>query len=291
MEQQKQTYTNPIEKIRKIYQTLSPIQKKIADLVLEQAETICFMRLEDIGRSVGVTNVTVIRFAKKLGYESFGAFKKELQNYVQMMVIPTRVIKSEISNFREAPARDFVRRAIQNEFDLMRATYDAISPDLLIETAEIIKNARKIYIVGTGLNEPITEILLTRLRFLCINAQIVCNDNATLLPYYLLDAGPEDTFIIFSFPNYKSFAINIAKCAQELGCHTICITDKTTAPTAYYAEKLLLCQTSSLIYYNSMTTPASLVTILTGILAILIQKDSQTQERIKHISSFFTNEK
>ena len=54
MEQQKQTYTNPIEKIRKIYQTLSPIQKKIADLVLEQAETICFMRLEDIGRSVGV---------------------------------------------------------------------------------------------------------------------------------------------------------------------------------------------------------------------------------------------
>ena len=209
------------------------------------------MRLEDIGKSVGVTNVTVIRFAKKLGYESFGAFKKELQNYVQMMVIPARVIKSEISNFREAPAGDFVRRAIQDEFDLMRATYDAILPDLLIETAEIIKNARKIYIVGTGLNEPITEILLTRLRFLCINAQIVCNDNATLLPYYLLDAGPEDAFIIFSFPNYKSFAINVAKCAQELGCHTICITDKTTAPTAYYAEKLLLCQTSSLIYYNS----------------------------------------
>lgn len=289
MKQSTQGYTNPIDNIRHSYSQLSPIQKKIADLVLEQAETVCFLRLEDISKLVGVTNVTVIRFAKKLGYESFGAFKKELQTYIQTMVLPMRIVKSEISNFRDVPTDDVIRRSIQSEMELMQATYDSISPELLLETAAVIKNARKIFIVGTGLNEPITEILLTRLKFLCLDAQIIHDSNLTLVPYYLVNAGKEDVFIIFSFPNYKDFAIKTAKCAQELGCHTICITDKSTAPVAFYAEKLLLCQTSSLIYYNSMTAPISLVTILSGILALQVQRDSQTQERLDYIASFFSN--
>lgn len=283
----KQEYTNPLDNIRTSYSLLSPIQKKIADLVLEQAETICFMRLEDISQLTGVTNVTVIRFAKKLGYESFGAFKKDLQNYIQTRVIPKRIIKSEISDFRDTPTDDMIRRAIQDEFDLMQATYSAISSETLLESAMLIKNARKIYLIGTGLNKPVTEMLLTRLKFLSLDAQIIHDDNITMIPYYLVNSGPEDVFIIFSFPNYKEFAINAAKCAQDMGCHTICITDKATAPISYYAEKLLLCQTSSLIYYNSMTMPTSLVTILSGILALLIQKDEKTQERLDHISSFF----
>jgi len=287
MESQKPADANPIDTIRKSYPQLSSTQKQIADIILEQAETICFMRLEDFGKMIGVTNVTIIRFVKKLGYESFGAFKKELQNYVQTRVIPIRIVKSEISNFRNEPTDSFIRSAIQNEFDIMQATYDAISPELLFESAELIRNARKVFIVGTGLNEPVTKMLLTRLRFLCLDVQILHDDNTALIPYQLINVGKEDVFIIFSFPNYKSFAINVAKCVQDMGCHTICITDRSTAPVAYYAEKLLLCQTSSLVYYNSMTAPVSLVTLLSGILAIQMQKDAETQKRLDHIASFF----
>lgn len=289
MKQTQPAYTTPINTIQKAYPLLSETQKKIADLVLTQAETICFLRLEDFSKLAGVTTVTVIRFAKKLGYENFGAFKKDLQNYIQTMVIPMRIVKSELNDLRETPTDDIICRAIQNELELMQKTYDSISFETLFETAMIIKKARRIFIVGTGLNGPIAEILLTRLKFLCLDAQIIYPDNLTLLPYMLVNAGEDDAFILFSFPNYKEFTINMAQCAQALGCHTICITDKLTAPIASYAEQLLLCQTSSLIYYNSMTAPTSLVTVLSGILAVLIQKDAKTQERLDYISSFFNN--
>ena len=286
MDQQKQTYISPIDNIRNSYSSLSSAQKTIANLILDQAENVCFMRLEDISKKIGVTNVTVIRFVKKIGYESFGAFKKDLQNYIQNNV-PKRIVKSEVSAFRDSSVDDMIHRVIQNEFDLMKATYDAIPIEVLYETALCIKNARKIYIVGTGLNEPVSKVLLTRLKYFSLDAQIIHDDNPTLLPYSLINIGKDDVFIIFSFPNYKNFAINIAKCAQDMGCHTICITDRPTSPVAYYAEKLLLCQTSSLIYYNSMTAPTSLVTMLSSILAVCIQKDEAVQERLNHISSYF----
>lgn len=287
MEQLVNAYQNPVELIQKAYPELSQIQKRIADLVLSEAETLCFLRLDEVSKKASVTSVTVIRFVKKLGYENYGAFKKDLQNYVQTMIIPKRIIKSEIQNLREESADSIIRQAIQNEFDLMTATYDSMPLETLAEVAELIKNARKIFITGTGLNEPIVDLLIVRLGFLGLDAQVVPSDNLTLLPYLLASAGTDDVFIIFSFPNYKHFAIDVAKCARDLGSHTVCITDKLTAPIAVYAEKLLLCQTSSLVYYNSMTVPVSLVTILTTILAVQIKKDPKVQKHLEHISSYF----
>ena len=107
---------NPAELIRQSYQTLSPVQKRIADLILGEIETVCFLRLDEVSKKADVTTVTVIRFVKKLGYESYGAFKKELQNYVQTMIIPKRIVKAEIQNFREAPASDIIRQDLEKDF-------------------------------------------------------------------------------------------------------------------------------------------------------------------------------
>lgn len=287
MNQTECTYRNPVDIIQRMYPDLSPTQKKIADLMLEEAESICFLRLDEVSKKVGVTTVTVIRFVKKLGYESYGAYKKDLQNYVQTMIVPKRVIKSDIQNLKGEPVSDIIRQAITNEFNLMTATYESMPVETLIEVAGLLKSARKIFIAGTGLNQAVAEMLLVRLNFLCLDAQILPHDNLTVLPYQLTTTCPEDVFVIFSFPNYKRFAIDVAKCAQSLGCHTVCITDKPSSPAAAYAEKLLLCQTSSLVYYNSMTMPVSLVTILSSILAVQISTDPRTKEKLEQIGAFF----
>ncbi len=287
MKRSESHYRNPLESIQNVYPDLSPTQKRIADLILEEIETICFLRLDEVSQKADVTTVTVIRFVKKLGYESYGAFKKELQNYVQTMIIPKRIVKSEIQNYRDEPASSIISRAIQNEFALMSATYEAMPTETLIDAANLLRNARRIFIAGTGLTLAAAEMLLIRLNFLGLDAQILPHDNLTVLPYQLASACPDDVFIIFSFPNYKRFAIDVAKCASSMGCHTICITDKLSSPVASYAEKLLLCQTSSLVYYNSMTMPVSLVTILCTILAVQLSKDPEMEEKLKQISSFF----
>lgn len=54
-----------------------------------------------------------------------------------------RIIKSEINTIRNAPTDDIIHGVIQNELDLMQATYDAISSETLLETALIIKMPAK----------------------------------------------------------------------------------------------------------------------------------------------------
>lgn len=279
---------NPVERIRASYDALSKTQQRIADLLLERGDAVCFMSLTEFGEAAGVTSVTVVNFCKKLGYASFSDFKKELQNYIQTMISPRSVVKSNLGDYRGQPDKSLLIRAMEHEIELLTLTCQMISLDNILCAVDLLYGARKIYLAGKGLSVPVAEIFLTRLDFLCKDARILSLSNLNLLPNRLSGANEEDVFVIFSFPNYSPVLGDLAHCARHLGSKIICITDKATAPPACYADVLLLCQTSSLVYYNSMTAPVSIVTVLSSLLAI---KDSDQsglrKEKLQELSRFF----
>ncbi|MBQ2105618.1 MAG: MurR/RpiR family transcriptional regulator, partial [Lachnospiraceae bacterium] len=67
---------NFLEEIRGKYDTLSTVQKRIADYLFTYPEEVCFQSLKEVSESLGVTEVTVLRFAKKVGVGSFVELKK-----------------------------------------------------------------------------------------------------------------------------------------------------------------------------------------------------------------------
>jgi DNA-binding MurR/RpiR family transcriptional regulator len=113
-------------------------------------------------------------------------------------------------------------------------------------------------------------------------------DNINLLPRKLVNCDENDLFIIFSFPNYTQALGDLAKCVKSLGSKVICITDKAISPPAMFSDILLICQTSSIIFYNSMTAPSSLVNIIVTLLAIELNSAiKENKPKIKKLSECF----
>ncbi|NBI08921.1 MurR/RpiR family transcriptional regulator [Colidextribacter sp. OB.20] len=277
---------NPMERIREIYEQLSNTQRKIADFVLKTGDGVCFLSLTQLSQEAGVTSVTVVNFCKKLGYSSFSDFKKGFQYYIQGVISPRHVVKSDLADYQARPEEDFLQQVMAHEMNLMSDTFTCLGKESLIQAAELLCKARRVYLVGKGLSLPVIDLFLSRLDFLCLDAKKVSFDNLNLLPNRLANAGPEDVFVVFSFPNYSPIIGEVAHSVKEqLSSRIICITDKPTAPPACYADILLLCQTSGLVYYNSMTTPTSLVTILTSLMAVKVQgQASPAQEKIPQLA-------
>ena len=260
---------NPVERIRESYHQLSNTQRRIADYILEAGDKVCFLSLTQLGQETGVTSVTVVNFCKKVGYASFSDFKKEFQSYIQGVISPRHVVKSDLESYQDSSEQDLLQRIIEHEMKLVSETFTCLGHENLVQAAELLSTARRIYLIGKGLSIPVIDLFLARLDFLCLDARKVPFDNLNLLPNRLVNAKPEDVFVVFSFPNYSPIIGEVARTVKEqLGSRIICITDKPTAPPACYADILLLCQTSGLVYYNSMTTPASLVTVLTSLMAV-----------------------
>ena len=66
------------EEVRERYEGLSPVQKRIADYIFKYPDQVCFYSLKELSESLGGTEVTVLRFVRKIGLVSLVELKQSL---------------------------------------------------------------------------------------------------------------------------------------------------------------------------------------------------------------------
>ena len=279
--------SNTKENIKDEYNNLSKAQKKNADFLLSREDIGSFLYLNELSELSDVTAVTVLRFCKKIGYNTFSDFKKDCQNYLLSMILPRNVIKFNGCDLVDS-IDDILEKAIEDEINLVKDSLLHINFEKIKETIHMILKCKKVHIAAKGITLPIAELLRIRFDFLCIESELIKMDNINLLPRKLVNCDENDLFIIFSFPNYTQALGDLAKCVKSLGSKVICITDKAISPPAMISDILLICQTSSIIFYNSMTAPSSLVNIIVTLLAIELNSAiKENKPKIKKLSECF----
>ena len=60
-----------IVKIYSLYDSLSNADKKICDYIIKNAESIIHLTITEVAERTGVSEATVVRTSKKLGYNGF----------------------------------------------------------------------------------------------------------------------------------------------------------------------------------------------------------------------------
>jgi len=73
---------NPINKIREHRDTLRKSERKVADFILENSTILINMRIVDVASSAEVSEPTVLRFCRALGYDGFQSFKLQLAQHL-----------------------------------------------------------------------------------------------------------------------------------------------------------------------------------------------------------------
>jgi DNA-binding MurR/RpiR family transcriptional regulator len=277
---------DPTERVRSVYDSLSKTQRRIADLLLQRKDTACFMSLKRLSDEASVAPVTVLNFVKKIGYDNYSEFKRDFQSYIQSVISPRNVVRESFSYDIESSS-EVIEKIRQSEKQLIEESYAMINDDHIMSAVLLIKQARKVYLVAKNMSLPVASMLQRRLVFLGLDSELMNLENLNILPRALARADGLDVFIVFSFPNYSQLIGDVAKCARQRGSRIICVTDKTISPAARYADVVLLCQTASVVFYNSMTAPLSLTHLLATLLAIeLREKIDANQETYRLLASY-----
>ena len=70
-----QTISDTLDSLRKS-------ERKVAELILQDPSQMLPMRIADLAAAVGVSEPTVIRFCRALGFDGFQSFKLQLAQYL-----------------------------------------------------------------------------------------------------------------------------------------------------------------------------------------------------------------
>lgn len=259
--------------IEKNMSSFSKGQKRIASYILENYDKAAFMTASKLGKLVGVSESTVVRFASELGYDGYPSMQRALQEMIRSRLTSTQRIQAAGDLFDH---QDLLGAVLQSDIDKLREIVGEADRGAFDNVVERIMQARHIYILGVRSSSFVAGYLNFYMHLLCENVTLVQSNAAGEIFEQLFRIGPEDVMIAISFPRYSKVTMNTVKFAQDRGASIIAITDNELSPVYQMSDAALLAPCEMISFVDSMVAPLSLINALLVALAHRMGTDVST---------------
>ena len=253
--------------------TFSKGQKLIANFILESYDKAAFMTASKLGKTVNVSESTVVRFAAELGYDGYPAMQKALQEMIRNKL--TSIQRIEVSNDRIGD-HDILSMVMQADMEKIRLTMEETNREAFTASVDAIVSARRIYIMGIRSASAITSFLGFYFNLIFDNVVVVHTSAASELFEQLLRVGEGDVVIGVSFPRYSRRTVGAMEFARKQGATVLAVTDSEASPLAAIADHALLAKSDMASFVDSLVAPLSLINAL--IVAVGRKKNDDLSE-------------
>ena len=239
-------------------------QRAVANYIIESYDKAAFMTANRLGHTVGVSESTVVRFAMELGYDGYPSMQKAMQEMVLNRL--TSVQRIEVANDRIGN-QDVLSMVLQADADKLRQTSETVSREDFHAAVQAILSARRIYILGVRSASMLVNFMGYYMNYMFDNVQMVTTSGTSEIFEKLVNIGPEDVVIAFSFPRYSAATIKGVQYCRSVGATIVGITNSNLSPLGQISDYVLVAKSDMVSLVDSLVAPLSVVNALIVALA------------------------
>jgi DNA-binding MurR/RpiR family transcriptional regulator len=261
--------------------TFSKGQKRIARYITDSYDKAAFMTANRLGKTVGVSESTVVRFAVDLGFDGYPSMQKAMREMVLNRL--TSVQRIEVANNRLGD-QDVVSMVLHADMEKLRQTSETISREEFNTAVDAILKAKRVYILGVRSVAPLANFLGHYLNYMFNNVHVISGFSAGEMFEKIVSVNSEDVIIAFSFPRYSASTTKGARYCRSAGATVIGITDSKESPLGQCSDHILVAKSDMVSLVDSLVAPLSLVNALIVAIAAKREKElSQTFANLERI--------
>ena len=250
--------------------TFSKGQRLIAHYITEAYDKAAFMTANKLGKTVGVSESTVVRFAVDLGFDGYPSMQKAMQEMVLNRL--TSVQRIEVANDRIGD-QDVVSMVLQSDMEKLRQTGDAVDRNQFRAAVDAILKAKRVFILGVRSAAPLASFLGYYLNYMFNNVHIITTSAAGEMFEKIVGVNSDDVVIAFSFPRYSTSTVKGAQYCRSTGATVIGLTDSEISPLGQNCDHVLVAKSDMVSLVDSLVAPLSVVNAL--IVAIAARRERE----------------
>lgn len=270
--------------IKKAYDSLRASEKKVADYILTYYKDYLEVSMSLIATEARVSQPTIMRFVKALGYSGFTQFKYQL-------IRQQKTIK-EIHGYtisREDTLDDIPAKIIQTTVKMLEDTLQYLHIKEYKLAVERILQAKQISIYSVENSNCVAQDLMTKLLYLGISCRYY--DDYYLQSINASTLDKEDLAIAISYSGNSKNTVEVMRIAKKRKAKTMILTNKEDAMLKQYGDIMLYTHNEQNLYGNaifSRTTQLSIVDML--YMGILISDYDMYSKRIDNYSKLIEHQ-
>ena len=225
--------TDALARMRGIYPSLPPSERKVVDFILGSFEDVIRMTLADLAQRSGVSDATVVRLCRSLGFNSFLELKIALTRSVGDS---PRLIYDDV---REGdPASTIARKVLRTSLEAVQDTLQMLDDVAFERAVNLLHQADRILIVGVGTSGPLAHELYNRLIRMRMNCHVHIDIYLQVVEAALLTE--RDVVVAISQNGSSLGPVRTAVEAKSKGARVICITGNPVSELTALSDAVLL---------------------------------------------------
>ena len=250
---------------------LTKKEKRIAEFFLDEEQRVFLMNVADIAKTIDVSDTSVIRFIKSLGFENFTDFKNSGQEDIKSRLDKTNDFIKNLDIIKENSIEQLYIHKINEEVNKI---FNSSSQKQIKKISNLIMKAKNKYIVGFKSTAGIANFFGVRLGFILENVSTFNIDDSVVVNS-IFNIKQEDILIIFDYPMYSKAAVVLAKIARENKAKILLFTDSDNAPLAEYSDILYKVKLNGISVFNSLISTQILIEYLLTYISQFIEEKAK----------------
>lgn len=240
-------------RIRSAYASLRKSEQRVADYVLAHEQVCRKITLEELAKRSGVSQPTVMRFVKALGYENFKDFKYQLMEEKIKENLPDRSEQYAMHGYSLKPSDNLkiipakvVATSVKSIEDMLKS----ISGEEFERTIRMIAGARRIMLCCVENSSATAKDLMIKLLYLGYDCRY--DEDYYIQQIAAAALTEEDVMIGISYSGQSKDTVDVMKTAKKAGAQTICITNFKESKISKWSDVVLCGSQEQWMYGDSI---------------------------------------
>ena len=206
---------------------LTDADQELIHIILGEPSEAVYLSSAELASKAAVHASTVVRLARKLGFDGFPDMRQKLRQDVEFKKNSSDKIRQRIDLIEKGSN---LSDLIESEIAAIAAISNTVSQNQIDDVVNKIYKAKSIFIVGRGSAAPLMTHFERRLRRSGIQCRVALNLQRRDLAEQLIGIQKGDAIVVFGFQSINSLPSgysSLIESAKSIGAHSIAIGDST----------------------------------------------------------------
>ena len=213
---------NLIRRMADNQQSLRKSEAKVATYVLAHANDVIKMRIVDLAAQSEVSEPTVIRFCRALGFDGFQSFKLQLAQQLGLGSVYTQFAVDDNDT-----VADLGNKVFDTTIGSLLTVRDELNPEVLEQAINTISNARRVEFYGFGASGSVAAD--AQKKFFRIQLSKAAYTDPHIQHMSAISLSTEDVVVAISQSGETQALLQSVTLAREAGAKVIGVAPQNTS--------------------------------------------------------------
>jgi DNA-binding MurR/RpiR family transcriptional regulator len=268
-----------VENIKNKFTEMTPLQKKLGHYIIDHIDRVAFLSISELAQLNNVSDATVFKFTKLLGYDGYTDFARSVRKNVHSRL-------SSDPEDEPVPELSLSDKIISKEISNLSSFRKSVQSIDLDNCIKRLATADYISVIGLMSASPLGHVYSHMLMQLFPDVTNI--SNLDVYAYSALNRLTDKSVaLVLSFPRYPMIVEDLTKSMKKKHVFQIGVTNSHDSPVAKYADVLVTTPFELSSIQTSMTAPLVFLNIL--IAGLLDKYPERFADKLQNYDKYFTD--